>query len=184
MSLIVSAVFTGIVDFSTMIFGPVATSAIVRATDSITNRRFPAARPAPTAWVLVGVFTATKHDVRRRNRTRLRQVEKCRFLPRVCSTTSGEAGLVDAGSVPEFQAAMRVAFMSTTFTSMSGAFRAIIAMVGPTNVTSSNAADFHGGSPTLRAGTGKSKDDFLRIPEFAGPESKIGANCFAPMVQK
>jgi hypothetical protein len=32
--LIVSAVLTGIVDFSTMILAPVATSAMVRATDS------------------------------------------------------------------------------------------------------------------------------------------------------
>ena len=46
MSLIVSAVFTGIVDFSTMIFGPFAHSAIVRATDSMKRRS--AARPAPT----------------------------------------------------------------------------------------------------------------------------------------
>jgi hypothetical protein len=42
----VSAVFTGMVDFSTMIFGPLACSAMVRATDSM-NRKS-AARPAPT----------------------------------------------------------------------------------------------------------------------------------------
>jgi hypothetical protein len=35
------------------------------------------------------------------------------------------------GSAPEFHAAMRSAFMSTTLTVMSGALRAIIAIVGP-----------------------------------------------------
>src|SRR5688572_18071129 len=52
MSLIVSAVFTGMVDFSTMILGPFACSAIVRATDSM-NRR--SAAPAHSVSFSRGV---------------------------------------------------------------------------------------------------------------------------------
>ena len=42
-----------------------------------------------------------------------------------------KAAYAEVRSDSEFQAAMRAAFISTTLTSMSGAFSAIIAMVGP-----------------------------------------------------
>ena len=57
-------------------------------------------------------------------------VEKNKFRPRACFTTSSSPGS-KIGRLPVFHAAMRAAFMSTTVTVMPGHFSAIMAMVGP-----------------------------------------------------
>ena len=83
------AVRTGIVLFSTMILGPSATSAIIRAAASIYFRS--AARPAPTPWVLVGVPTHTKM-MSAALMAPFTSVEKKRFLPRAEATTLSSPG--------------------------------------------------------------------------------------------
>lgn len=82
---IASAVRTGTVDFSTTIFGPVATSAMVRAQASqfFTS----AAHPAPFPCNFVGVFTDTKM-MSARSMPPLMSVEKKRFRSRHDSTSS------------------------------------------------------------------------------------------------
>ena len=91
---IASAVLTGTVDFSTMIFGDLSsdcvhTCAMRRAASSQYVRS--AASPAPMPDVFVGVLTDTKMMVHSRMAASM-SVEKKRLRPRACSTTSCSPG--------------------------------------------------------------------------------------------
>merc|ERR1719473_2503432 len=91
---IASAVFTGTVDFSTMIFGDLLsdalhTAAMRRAASSQYVRS--AASPAPMPDVFVGVFTETKMMVHSLMAVSM-SVEKKRLRPRASSTTSCSPG--------------------------------------------------------------------------------------------
>ena len=86
---IASAVRTGNVDFSTIIFDRSEFARICRAVFSQYCKS--AARPAPSPKVFVGVFTDTKMMSASRMPWST-SVEKKRFTPRVCLTTSSRPG--------------------------------------------------------------------------------------------
>merc|ERR1719319_2246683 len=125
-----SAAFTGTVDFSTTIFLPAPSStvsAIILAASSTYLRS--AALPFPRPKVFVGVFT----DMKIRSAPLIAasiSVEKCRFLPRTSSTTSESPGSY-MGRFGEFQAVTLSWDLSNTVTLISGHCLAMMQQVGP-----------------------------------------------------
>ena len=125
-----AAVRTGRVLFSTTMVWPRAWAATERAEASTQRRSL--ACPAPSPFVLVGVFTDRK-TMSAAAMAASTSVLKNRLRPRQRPTTASNPGSYTGKRLRSgsFQAAMRSALRSTTVTWMPGQRSAITAMVGP-----------------------------------------------------